>query len=151
MRNYHKLMVAIVAIFALALISSQAANAADKVYTVDELKAEAMNAVRNLQPAEAKAMIENGDIAVIIDVRDGGEVAGGYIPGSVHISRGTLEFKIEKELPDVAKDAPILIYCKKGARGALSIVQLDKLGYTNLYNLSGGWLQWKEAGYPATQ
>ena len=75
---------------------------------------------------------------LLIDVRMEKEWKKGYIKGAVHIPRGVLAFNIAKL--EKNKNTKILVYCKKGGRGALAAYELQKLGYNNVYNLKGGWL-----------
>ena len=91
--------------------------------------------IREVAPEEALAKQARG--AVVIDVRDGEEVAEkAGLPGSVNISRGRLEVKIGDVVAD--KDAPVVLYCAGGNRGALAADSLQQMGYTNVFNVSGG-------------
>ncbi|HTH95671.1 MAG TPA: rhodanese-like domain-containing protein [Rhodocyclaceae bacterium] len=75
--------------------------------------------------------------AVVIDVRDAEELVDTPgLPGSVNISRGRLETKIADVVPD--KDAPVVLYCGAGNRGALAADSLRQMGYTNVCNVTGG-------------
>jgi rhodanese-related sulfurtransferase len=111
---------------------------------------EAANAsVPRISPAEAKDMIDKGNV-VVLDVRDAMEVAqSGKVPGAVHIPRGLLEFKADPESPahdknlDPAK--PVILYCASGGRSALAGKTLKDLGYDKVFNL-GGFKDWAESG-----
>jgi rhodanese-related sulfurtransferase len=46
------------------------------------------------------------------------------------------------EADKIAKDKPVIVQCRSGKRSAAAIMQLEQLGYTNLYNLQGGILAW---------
>jgi rhodanese-related sulfurtransferase len=82
----------------------------------------------------------------LLDVREAGELEqNGYIDGAVHIPIRNLLNNLDK-LP--AKDQPIVIYCASGHRGALGMVALQMLGYTNVKNLGGGLNAWKRAELP---
>jgi len=105
------------------------------------LVAEVRKRIRELSPEEAAALIRAG--AVVIDVRDKDEVAGGQMDGAVNISRGTLEMRITEVVPD--KNTPIVCYCAGGNRGALATDTLVKLGYKNAVSIAGGL-----KGYRAT-
>ena len=67
----------------------------------------------------------------------------GKIAGAVHISRGTLETKVEAALP---RDANIIVYCASGNRSALAADTLRQMGYANASSLAGGFRAWAEAG-----
>jgi len=120
--------------------------------TIDEYKAYPKEQAPKTDRAdEAKALIEQGKFKAIIDVREPGELADGHLPGAVNIPRGLVEFKIGATLPDLPKDAPILVYCKEGPRGALSAAALAMIGYTDVTNIAGGYLEWAEKGLPSTK
>ena len=80
---------------------------------------------------------------VFLDVRDQQEVNLGKIPGALHISRGTLETKIEGA---VQRDATIIVYCASGNRSAFAAETLASMGYAKVTSLRGGFRAWAEAG-----
>lgn len=80
----------------------------------------------------------------LIDVREDNEWARGHLPRAEHIGRGVLERDIEKRIPDTA--APIVLYCGGGYRSALAADMLNKMGYTNVLSMDGGFSGWKESG-----
>jgi rhodanese-related sulfurtransferase len=83
---------------------------------------------------------------VVLDVRTIDErLNDGYIKDSVHIPFSDF-FKSIDQLP--AKDAPIVVYCGSGARGAIVMMGLREMGYTNVRNLAGGLNAWKAAKLP---
>ena len=82
----------------------------------------------------------------IVDLREDSEWNAGHLPGAVHLSRGVLEHRAEKQLPD--KDAPIVLYCGGGSRSALGADTLQEMGYTNVRSMAGGFRGWKAAGNP---
>ncbi len=115
--------------------------------------------------AEARAKIEevaagkfNADRAgaILIDVREPAEFDTGHIPGSINIPRGVLEFQVDAH-PAVAnvsdaalshKECPIVVVCRTGGRAALSAVNLQRLGFSNVSSIAGGVIAWGEAGLP---
>jgi len=64
----------------------------------------------------------------------------------MHLSRGTIELEIEEKLPGL--DAAIVCYCGGGNRSALVADNLQKMGYTNVRSLAGGFKAWQQAGLP---
>ena len=81
----------------------------------------------------------------LIDVREAEEYAAGRIPGAQHLCKGIIERDIETAVPD--PNAEIVLYCGGGFRSALAADNLQKMGYTRVYSLAGGWRRWLEAGY----
>ena len=95
-------------------------------------------------------MIESEEMFILLDVRTAEEHNAGYIPGSVLMPRGVVEFRIandaiweEEGMYTPLKEDPLVIYCKRGNRSALAALSLKKLGYNNILVLDGGWLEWK--------
>ena len=107
----------------------------------EKLTAEAKSKIREVTPEEAANMQREG--AVLIDVREGEEFAREHAAGAVHLSRGVLELKIEQAVPDEA--TPIVCYCGGGSRSALAAENLQRMGYTKVASLAGGFKAWKAA------
>ncbi|GGH34138.1 rhodanese-like domain-containing protein [Alsobacter metallidurans] len=119
--------------------------------TSKDMLADANASVQKLAPAEAAARIGQGDV-LVVDIRDSAELqATGKLEGSLHVPRGSLEFKADPENPmyDPAFqfDRPILIHCAAGGRAALAGKTLQDMGYTNVINV-GGFKDLVEAGVP---
>jgi len=79
-------------------------------------------------------------------VREESEFAAGHARGAVHIGKGVIERDIEAKVPDPA--TPLVLYCGGGFRSALAADALQKMGYTNVVSMDGGWREWTKAGYP---
>lgn len=108
-----------------------------------KLAADAKTRIREVSAQEASDQQKEG--AVLIDVREAEEFAKGHATGAVHLRRGTIELKIEEQVPDMA--APIICYCGGGSRSALVADNLQKMGYTNVASLAGGFKSWKDQGF----
>ena len=102
--------------------------------------------IREVTIAEARARVEADPAVKLIDIREDREWALGHISGAEHIGKGVIERDIEAKVPD--KDAVVILYCGGGFRSALSAEALQKMGYTNVYSMDGGWREWANAGYP---
>ena len=87
-----------------------------------------------------------GEAVVVVDVREESEFAAGHAPGALHIGKGVLERDIEVKIPDPA--TPVVLYCGGGFRSALAAETMQKMGYTNVISMDGGFRSWKEAGLP---
>lgn len=107
-----------------------------------ELAENARRRVKEISVAEAQSRIEAK--ASLIDVREDNEFEMGHIPNAVHIGRGVIERDIVGKFPD--KSAELILYCGGGYRSALAADNLQKMGYTNVLSMAGGWTAWKEAG-----
>ena len=62
------------------------------------------------------------------------------------MGRGIIERDIVQTYP--RKDTEIVLYCGGGYRSAPSADMLQKMGYTNVWSMDGGWKAWKDAGAP---
>jgi rhodanese-related sulfurtransferase len=103
---------------------------------------EAKSRITEVDAAEALRMHASGG-TTFLDVRDQQEVNLGKVPGAVHISRGTLETKVEAVVP---RDAQVVVYCASGNRSALVADTMRQMGYGNVRSLAGGFRAWAESG-----
>ena len=83
---------------------------------------------------------------ILIDVREDNEWVKGHLPNAIHIGRGVLERDIERQIPDF--QTRIVLYCGGGFRSALAADMLQKLGYTQVKSLDGGFRAWCERLLP---
>jgi len=102
--------------------------------------------VRETNVQDVKARLDKGDAFTLVDVREDNEWNAGHLPTAIHLGRGVIERDIEKTIPE--KDAPLVLYCGGGYRSALAADNLQKMGYTNVLSMDGGFSGWKEAGFP---
>ncbi|HLE90463.1 MAG TPA: rhodanese-like domain-containing protein [Anaerolineales bacterium] len=131
----------LMAAFVLVLIACQRqsvdvvgkeVNADDGVYT-------------NVNADELNAMLNNKDF-VFVNV---------HIPFEGDITDTDLSIPYDQisapenlsQLP-ADKNAKIVLYCRSGRMSAIAAEELVSLGYTNIWNLTGGMVDWEQAGYP---
>jgi rhodanese-related sulfurtransferase len=95
---------------------------------------------------EVKQWIDNREEITLVDVREESEWARGHLPGAVYMGKGTIERDIEGAFPD--KQSRLVLYCGGGFRSALVADNLQKMCYTNVISMDGGWRGWTEAGFP---
>jgi rhodanese-related sulfurtransferase len=114
-----------------------------------KLAADARTRVRELTVEEARARLAANPDARLIDVREDNEWQAGRAAGSEHLGRGVIERDIERLHPDT--DAELILYCGGGYRSALACDSLQRMGYTNVYSLAGGWRAWQDAGAPVEE
>jgi len=107
---------------------------------------DAKRRIREVSVTEVKALLDSGNGFHLVDVREASEWANGHLPGARHLSKGIIERDIESAIPDL--HAEIVLYCGGGFRSALSADNLQKMGYTNVVSMDGGWRGWTAAGFP---
>jgi phage shock protein E len=110
-----------------------------------QLTADAKTRIREVTVQELE-LTPLSPSTVVIDVREADEWRAGHAAGAIHLSRGLLEGAIEEKVPDLA--TPILLYCAGGNRSALAADSLQKMGYTNVTSLAGGFAEWQKARLP---
>jgi len=102
--------------------------------------------VREFTIPEYRRRVEAGESYLLVDVREDHEWANGRLPGAIHIGRGIIERDIERHVSD--QHASIVCYCGGGFRSALVCDNLQRMGYTNVVSLDGGFRGWVGAGLP---
>lgn len=70
-------------------------------------------------------------------------------PQAVHLGKGVIERDVESRFPDPGTD--LVLYCGGGFRSALAAENLQRMGYTNVASMDGGFRAWREAGLPIAQ
>jgi rhodanese-related sulfurtransferase len=111
-----------------------------------KLVTDAKSRVKECTVDDVRARLAAGAQFVLVDVREESEFAAGHLPGAVHIGKGVIERDIEAKVPDPA--TPLVLYCGGGFRSALAADALQKMGYTNVISMDGGWRAWTEKGLP---
>jgi rhodanese-related sulfurtransferase len=114
-----------------------------------KLVKEAKTRVPETNVAEMKRRMDEGEKLLLIDVREDNEWAQGHLPGAVHMGRGIIERDIEIRVPQT--DTKMVLYCGGGFRSALVADNLQKMGYTNVESMDGGWKGWLEARLPTVK
>ena len=120
-----------------------------------DLVKEAKQQIENLTPKQVKEEISKGNVT-LIDLRESEELKQhGKIAGSVHATRGMLEFYADSSLPfhkpEFDKDKRIILHCAAGARSALATTTLIQMGYNNVAHMDGGFEAWKDSGLPVIE
>jgi rhodanese-related sulfurtransferase len=106
---------------------------------------DARSRVHEVDVDEARRKLESGK-ARLIDVREESEWAAGHARGAQHMGKGVIERDVEQRIPH--KNAELILYCGGGFRSALATDNLQKMGYTNVSSMAGGWRAWQAAGAP---
>ena len=105
---------------------------------------DAKQRVKELTVDDVRRKQERGETFHLVDVREDHEWAKGRLPGATHLGKGIIERDIETKIPNTG--AEIILYCGGGFRSALAADNLQKMGYTNVYSMDGGYRGWTEAG-----
>ncbi|MEP7182836.1 MAG: rhodanese-like domain-containing protein [Betaproteobacteria bacterium] len=88
----------------------------------------------------------NRQNALVLDVRETAEYDGGHLPNAVHIPLSQLASRGGELAKHTAR--PVVACCATGNRSRMAVNALAKLGFTEIYNLQGGYRGWKDAGLP---
>lgn len=98
--------------------------------------------IKNISSLDAKEMYDNK--IKFIDVREEAEHEAARIPNTILIPMSEIQNRIE----EIPKDEQVVIYCRTGNRSGILIQQLIQSGYTNLYNLEHGIIDWHQKNLP---
>lgn len=110
---------------------------------------DAKTRVKEISVTEYQRMLAAGEAGQLVDVREDNEWMAGHARGALHLSKGVIERDIETTVPD--KNARLVLYCGGGYRSALAADNIQKMGYTQVLSLDGGWRAILEAGLPVTE
>jgi len=110
---------------------------------------DAKSRIKQTNVADVKRRMDAGEKFVLVDVREDNEWAKGHAAGAVHMGKGVIERDIETAVPDAK--TKLILYCGGGFRSALVADNLQKMGYTNVESMDGGWRGWVEAGLPTAK
>jgi rhodanese-related sulfurtransferase len=104
---------------------------------------DAKRRIREVSVDETRKALKSGR-ARVIDVREDNEWDEAHVRGAEHLGKGIIERDIEKFSPD--KSSELILYCGGGFRAALAADSLQRMGYTNVRSMAGGWRAWNKAG-----
>lgn len=118
-----------------------------------QLLEQANSEIKQISCSELNQEI-GSDNLVLVDVRSKEVIqADGMIEGSINIPRGMLEFHADQRednpfrRTELNPNKKIVLYCGAGGQSSLSSKTLQDMGFTNVYNLTGGTKAWVEAGF----
>lgn len=121
--------------------------------SVDDLLAEARARIRRYEPDEAWRALRDDD-ATIVDTRSGDQrAAGGIVPGSLHVPRSVLEWRLDPDSRWRSEHAPalddeVILLCAHGYSSSLAAATLADLGFARVGDVDGGFEGWRAAGLP---
>lgn len=105
---------------------------------------DAKSRVREVSVTDTQQRMRENSEAKLIDVREDKEWEAAHAAGAIHLGKGIIERDIETTVPD--KNTELILYCGGGYRSALAADALQRMGYTNVFSMAGGWKAWNESG-----
>lgn len=102
--------------------------------------------VRQIDIDGYKRLVSSGEKFLLVDTREESEWAAGHAAGALHLGKGIIERDIETHVPE--KSTKMVLYCGGGYRSALAADALQKMGYTDVISLDGGWRAYQASGLP---
>jgi phage shock protein E len=98
--------------------------------------------VRNL-----KAKLDANEPIVLLDVRTPEEFTNGHVAGARSLPLAELATRLD----ELAKDAAIYCICLWDGRSQRACDLLQRAGFTNVFDVTGGMAAWQQAGLPITR
>jgi rhodanese-related sulfurtransferase len=114
-----------------------------------KLVAEAQKDVKEITLDEVAQRLTPKKDFLLIDVREESEWNAGHLPGAMHLSKGVIERDIETKVPDPT--TAIILYCGGGYRSILAAQNIQKMGYSQVLSMSGGFRGWTGKNFPVVQ
>ena len=99
-----------------------------------------------ITPEHLKARLDAGEYLCLIDARESDEFGLAHTTGAQWCARDLLATQVERAAPILY--VPLVVYCSRGEAATLSVPTLQRLGYTYIFVIQGGFLAWCAAGFP---
>ena len=134
----------IVLVFAVSVSVAFSCNSSSSMSQAESVELQEGIIAKNVSAAEFKDLIADRADAILLDVRTPDEVAQGVIRNAANIDfyDGSFIAALDK----LDKSKPVLIYCRSGRRSGVAMSKMSELGFTEIYNLQGGIIEWANAG-----
>ena len=110
---------------------------------------DAKSRIREVTVDDVKRDREANADLVLVDTREESEWAAGHAAGAIHLGKGIIERDVEKTIQGA--DKKIVLYCGGGYRSALAADTLQRMGYTNVFSMAGGWRAWNGGDMPVEE
>ena len=100
-----------------------------------------------LSAADFKTKMETTPLVTLLDVRTSEEFSKGHLKNAVNIDWNNNN-TFEQQIDLIDKDKPVLVYCLSGGRSAAAASEMRTDGFNEVYELDGGIMKWRAAGFP---
>ncbi len=101
--------------------------------------------VPQLSVGDVKKSMDAHENVILLDVRTAGEYSRNKLENARNLPLDEVAERIESIVPD--KSMRIYVYCLSGSRSIHAVDAMVKLGYTNVFNVTGGLLAWRAKGH----
>lgn len=132
-------------LFTLLVLGLNSCNQASKDTSTQTNLEDTESFIKNVDSPTFKSLTESGN-GIVLDVRTMGEFTQGHLPDAVIADIYQRDF-IDK-INQLPKDKEIYVYCTVGARSLQAAQILQKNGFSKVYNLQGGIMDWSRNRYP---
>ena len=105
-------------------------------------------ATKKVDPVEFSEVIAQPGV-IILDVRTPEEFNAGHIANAININVADSNFS--SEVSKLDKNATVAVYCRSANRSAVATKEMAELGFTDMYDMQGGIIDWEAAGGPVVQ
>jgi len=105
--------------------------------------------IREVSVNSVRKKLDKQQSFYFIVIREDHEWSKGCAEGAIHLGKGIIERDIENVV--LNRQDEIVLYCGGGYRSALAADALQRMGYSNVFSMTGGYKDWVQAGYPVTQ
>ena len=103
---------------------------------------------KKVDPVEFSEVIAQPGV-IILDVRTPEEFNAGHIANAININMADSNFS--SEVSKLDKNATVAVYCRSANRSAVATKEMAELGFTDMYDMQGGIIDWEAAGGPVVQ
>jgi rhodanese-related sulfurtransferase len=105
-------------------------------------------AIKKVDPVEFSEVIAQPGV-IILDVRTPEEFNAGHIENAININVADSNFS--SEVSKLDKNATVAVYCRSANRSGVATKEMAELGFTDMYDMQGGIIDWEAAGGPVVQ
>ena len=105
-------------------------------------------AIKKVDPVKFSEVIAQPGV-IILDVRTPEEFNAGHITNAININLEGYDFS--SEVSKLDKNATVAVYCRSGNRSGVATDQMAEIGFTDMYDMQGGIVDWEAAGGPVVK